>query len=107
MRANPWLVGFTRLMYNPPEVPGVRDALAGRFEQAREWQAKLIRRGQTLGVVRADLPVELLQALLIGADEAADRWFVIHWDELGPEENERLFTEVFHIFRRMLELPAT
>ncbi len=105
VRANPWLVGFTRLMYDPPEISGVRDAMAEKFNAARQWQAELIRRGQDFGTVRSDLPVELLQALLVGADEAGDRWFVKNWDGLGEKEVERLFREVFAIFRRMLEPP--
>jgi AcrR family transcriptional regulator len=105
VRANPWLVGFTRLIYDPPDVAGIREDLAGKFEEARQWQAGLIRRGQELGAVRKDLPVELLQALLVGADEAGDRWFVENWERLGEREVERLFEEVFAIFRRMLEPP--
>ena len=105
IRANPWLVGFTRLMYDPPEIAGVRESLAEKFDEARQWQAELIRRGQTLGAVRVDLPVELLQALLVGADEAGDRWFVSNWENLEEKEIERLFQEVFAIFKRMLEDP--
>ena len=75
------------------------------FDRAWQWQAELIRGGQALGAVRDDLPVELLQALLVGADEAGDRWFVTNWDDLGEHEIERLFKEVFAIFRRMLETP--
>jgi AcrR family transcriptional regulator len=105
VRSNPWLVGFTRLMYEPPDIAGVRASLAEKFNEARQWQAKLIRRGQALGTVRDDLPVELLQALLVGADEAGDRWFVNNWDGLEEREIERLFQEVFAIFRRMLEAP--
>jgi len=104
-RANPWVAGFTRLIYNPPDVPEIREALAELFAKAREFQAELIRRGQELGSVRDDLPVELLQALLIGADEAGDRWFVDNWERLGDDEVERLFEEVFAIFRRMMEPP--
>ena len=105
IRANPWLVGFTRMMYDPPEIAGVRESLAEKFDEARQWQAELIRRGQTLGAVRVDLPVELLQALLVGADEAGDRWFVSNWENLEEKEIERLFKEVFAIFKRMLESP--
>ena len=105
VRANPWLVGFTRLMYDPPDIAGIRDSMSEKFDEARQWQAELIRKGQSLGTVRDDLPVELLQALLVGADEAGDRWFVSNWDDLGEEEVERLFHEVFAIFRRMLEPP--
>jgi AcrR family transcriptional regulator len=103
IRSKPWLVGFTRMIYDPPNVPGIREALAERFDTAREFQAELIRRGQELGTVRDDLPVGLLQALLIGADEATDRWFVANWDRHDDNEIERLSSEVFAIFRRMME----
>lgn len=104
-RKNPWLVGFTRMIYDPPDIPGIRKALAEKFNEAREWQVGLIRQGQSIGTVRDDLPEELLQVLLVGADEAGDRWFVENWDRLGEDEIERLFEEVFAIFRRMLEPP--
>jgi AcrR family transcriptional regulator len=102
---NPWLVGFTRLMYDPPESISVREALAEKFAEVRQWQAGLIRRGQDVGAVRSDMPPELLQAMLAGADEAGDRWFVDNWNRLEEAEIERLFEEVFAIYRRMLEPP--
>jgi len=106
IRANPWLVGFTKMIYNPPDVPEIQAALAEKFGEAREIQSALIHRGQSLGTVRDDLPTGLLQVLLIGADEAADQWFVGNWNDLEDDEIERLFTEVFAIFRRMLEPPS-
>ena len=105
IRENPWLIGFTRLLYEPPEIPGVREAVAEKFAEARTWQADLIRRGQDIGTVRGDLPAELLQALLVGADEAADRWLFSHWETTDPAEMERICSEMFAIFRRMLESP--
>jgi len=106
IHANPWLVGFTRLMYDPPQTVGIREALTQKFNEARQWQADLILRGQEVGAVRSDLPAELLQVLLVGADEAGDRWMVENWERFEEDEVERLLEEVFAIFRRMLE-PAS
>jgi AcrR family transcriptional regulator len=105
IHANPWLLGFTRLMYSPPQTVGVRKALAEKFDQMRRWQAGMISRGQDVGAVRSDLPAELLLVLLVGADEAGDRWLVENWERLGEDEVERILEEVFAIFRRMLEPP--
>ena len=58
-----------------------------------------------MGAVRDDLPAELLQALLVGADEAGDRWMVANWESFDESEVERLFNEVFAIFQRMLAPP--
>ena len=104
---NPWLVGAGQLFYHPPDVPTVKAGLAGLLARAREWQAELLRRGQAIGAVRDDLPLDLLQTLLVGADEAVDHWFVDNWDRLDENELERLFVEVFAIFRRMVEPPPS
>ncbi len=105
VRDYPWLIGLGRLFYNPPDVPEIKARVEEVLNQARDWQAGLIRRGQTIGAVRDDLPVELLLALLVGADEAVDQWFALNWDKLDHAEIDRLFTEVFAIFRRMMEPP--
>ena len=105
-REHPWMVGFIRMIYDPPAIPEIERSLAERFAEAREFQGALIRRGQELGTVRDDLPVDLMLALLTGADEAADRWFVNHWDHKSDDEIERLSEEVFAIFRRMVEPPS-
>jgi AcrR family transcriptional regulator len=107
VRDYPWLIGLGRLFYNPPDVPKIKARVEEVLNQARAWQADLIRRGQTIGAVRDDLPVELLLALLVGADEAVDQWFALNWDDLDTVEIDRLFTEVFAIFRRMMEAPTT
>ena len=101
----PWLVGLARLMYDPPEAAGVREALAEKFAEVRQWQEDLIRRGQHVGAVRSDLPADLLRALLVGADEAGDQWFVANWNRFDEDEIERLSEEVVAIYRRMLEAP--
>ena len=49
---------------------------------------------------------ELLQVLLVGADEAGDRWMVEHWEQFDENEIEHIFEEIFAIFRRMLEPAA-
>lgn len=102
---NPWLVGLGRLFYAPPADARVAALLAARFEQARAWQLAMLRRGQEVGAVRDDLPLGLLLAVLVGADEAADRWLVANWEELGNDDAERLADTVFAVLRRMLEPP--
>jgi AcrR family transcriptional regulator len=85
--------------------PALHNLMREASARVREnpWLVGL--RGQEVGAVRDDIPAELLQALLVGADEAGDRWFVDNWDRLEETEIERLFEEVFAIYRRMLERP--
>ncbi len=105
VREQPWVVGVTRLLYDPPADERIRQTVARSFDEARRWQAAVLERGQEIGAVRSDLPADLLLVMLVGADEAGDRWLVTRWDELGTDRQERLSEAVFDVLRRMLAPP--
>jgi hypothetical protein len=46
---------------------------------------QLIKRGQELGVIRADLPDDLLFAWLNALDQASDQWLMSHWEQMDRE----------------------
>ena len=73
---------FPRLRMEPAAVDAVKPAL----EWGRRWTRAIVSRGQELGVVRRDLPLELLVEITMAMDEAADRWLAEHaaeYDEAG------------------------
>ena len=75
-------------------------------EELQEWSerslAAYLKRGQELGVVRTDLPFELLVVMTRGLDDAGDRWMLERWDELIPDERARLFDVRVDAMRDML-----
>ena len=101
-REEPWLVAVGRLAYSPPKDAKPAGAVAEMFEGARAFLLAVLRLGQELGTVRADLPEDLLVVMLTAADTAADHWMVDHWDELGTEEAERIARTVFEAVRALL-----
>lgn len=105
-RANPWLVGFLRLLDGPSD--DVRDLqeVRDRVSATRVWQEEVIRRGQELGVVRRDLPIGFLEALVGGARERAEGWLLDAPDGLSDRQVEGLRDAVFTTIRRMLEPPG-
>ncbi len=105
-REEPWLTAVGKLAYHPPREGAPAGAVARMFEDARAFQEGLLRKGQALGTVRADLPQELLIAMLTAADAAADHWMVDHWEELGHEEAVRIGRTVFGAIRAMMS-PAS
>jgi AcrR family transcriptional regulator len=105
-RLEPWLIAVWKLAYHPPPSGVAASAVAEVFERGRAFLKALVRRGQELGVVRTDLPEELLIAVFTGADDAADHWLVDHWDSLGPVEVERLSRRAFDTMRGLLAPPA-
>lgn len=102
-REEPWKVAVAKLAYHPPREEKAARAVAELHEGAQAFLRSLLRRGQALGVVRKDLPEELLAALLTGADHAADHWLVDHWECLGSDEVGRLSARTFDAIQGMLE----
>jgi len=79
-------------------------AAAGRLADVGQglWRA-IIERGQFLGVIRTDLPTDLMVAIVMGADQGGDRWLMEHWDELSGEELRLIVDGRVDLMRDMLD----
>lgn len=62
----------------------------------------LLEKGQELGVIRTDLPNELLVGLFIAVDDAADRWLLARWHSLEQEEVEDIVRRIILGLERLL-----
>ncbi len=100
---NEWYVkvgrAFTRLRGDPHTT----DAVQEMVEWARDLTRSILQRGQTLGVVRRDIPLTLLVDILMAVDAAGDRWFLEHWDALPEKELKRLADAELDMIRDMLD----
>jgi AcrR family transcriptional regulator len=99
---SPWMMGLFRALYNLSASVRERDAMKAYVDQIWSWFTVLIKRGQELGVVRTDLPDDLLFALVTGLDGASDQWLMDHWDELAPEQAESLLRRVAEMIRLIM-----
>lgn len=103
---DPVVAGFAKqLVRVSPEAPLGR-ALADYTGRLERWIADLLRRGQAVGAVRDDLPLELLAHLMTGLGESIDRWLLGRWESLAPATAERLPDQLFDLFVR-LAAPTT
>ena len=73
---------FPRLRMEPEAVDAVKPAL----EWGRSWTRRILSRGQEVGVIRKDLPLELMVELTMAMDEAADRWQAEHAGDYTEDE---------------------
>ena len=101
-RREPWLLTVWKLAYHTPPPGAPAEVVSEVFDDARAFQKALLRRGQELGVVRTDLPEDLLISILTGLDNAADHWLADHWETLGFDEVARLAQRVLETIRRTL-----
>lgn len=99
---NGWLIKFGGMFYGL-RADAKHGAPTGRvFETARRWVEIVIVRGQSLGVIRQDIPNSLLIDSTMGLFESLDRWVVAHWDDLTDEERRALPATHIGLFRDLL-----
>jgi AcrR family transcriptional regulator len=60
----------------------------------------MVRRGQALGLVRDDIPQDLLLAWLGALDRSGDDWLLAHWDALTRDEIAQVADQVSAAMRR-------
>lgn len=97
-----WLLSAAKAIWGLPREARTQGPLGEAFSEMEGWMAALLGRGQELGVVRADIPTGLLLAMALGMDEAADRWVLDHFDELGQEEMARIWKIIIQMWQRLL-----
>lgn len=105
-RLDPSAIAVHRAFHKIPATVRETGALARVQDSVSAWMAKLLEKGQELGVVRTDLPRELLISLAISMDEAGDRWVLDRWEALSPKELDALATGLFDTLQRALEAKA-
>lgn len=62
----------------------------------------LLKRGQELGVIRTDIPDDLLMAWVEAVDDAHDGWLLRHWPELDREALSAAADRVVDALRRLI-----
>jgi AcrR family transcriptional regulator len=101
IRAQPWLVGVTRLLHEPPADADVERLLRTKLCEAHQFVGALLRRGQEVGMVRTDMPMEMLLSVLTAADHAGDRWMLAHWNDLDDAQRGAVAESILDLWRRI------
>jgi AcrR family transcriptional regulator len=102
-QGNEWWVKLGKAYQRLLSEPGAEEATRRILTLHRGWWKSMIDRGQVLGVIRTDLPQDLLVEIVIGADEGGDRWLMEHWNRLSQEEIQVIVDGRVDLLRDMLE----
>lgn len=76
-------------------------AIADFTCRVEAYTTGLLERGQAVGAVRTDLPLELLAHLITGLGESIDRWLFTRWESLTPAEMTVLPDQLTNLFVRL------
>lgn len=102
MQRNEWFVRLGRSFYRMRGAGG-RKATKRVFDWIGNWTARVLERGQRLGVVRTDLPMEFLVELALAVGETGDRWLLSRWHDMTRKQRERMLAAELDAFHRLLE----
>jgi AcrR family transcriptional regulator len=98
----PWLLGLSRAVLGLPREVKRTEPLKSLADEAIDWMAALLRRGRELGVVREDVPDELLVELIWAMDGVHDRWLGAHWQDMDSGERSRTTSLFVSLLKRIL-----
>jgi AcrR family transcriptional regulator len=82
LRDHPTIVALAKRFVASPSAMSAPKVRA-KYSAFRLWFTDFLRRGQQVGAVRKDVPLDLLCTLAFGWGEALDRWTIAHWDEVA------------------------
>ena len=105
MQRDPKLLALGRVYYALPAEMRNQGPLADSLHDMMGWALRLITHGQKLGLVRTDLPVDVLLELMVAVDQVLDRWLIAHYEEMSQAELLRAAETSLALHRRLLEPP--
>jgi AcrR family transcriptional regulator len=105
-RQQPWLFGAARSVERLTPESLQREPLADLARRLMAGIETLITRGQELGLIRTDLPAELLFAWFRALDGASDDWLLAHLEQLDPGTIRRISRQTLATIKQALTPPT-
>lgn len=107
LRKHPTLAALSKRFVGEPPSVMAAPQVGVMYTAFRAWLTGLLEKGQKVGAVRTDLPMDLLVGMSFGFGEAFDRWTIANWDRVGASEETvtSVIDACMDLFRRMLAPP--
>lgn len=98
----PWVFGVAK-SGGPVDLEALMQGDLGDYWQDVEGLLEnILRQGIALGVVRNDLPEELLFSLVLALDETHDRWLVKRLPAMSQEELQAAAAQMVGLLKKLL-----
>ena len=100
---NDWWMKLGKAFHRLQQEAGAESATGRLLEVGKGWWRSVVDRGQVLGVIRTDLPQDLLVEIVMGADQGGDKWMMEHWDQFSEQDLKRIVDARVDLLRDMLD----
>jgi len=98
----PWLFASLRVAGRISPSTLEREPLATLAKQLRTWVMAIVKRGQEVGVIRDDIPDDLIFAWLQALDDASDQWLLARWKDLDRAAIAQISDQTVDAMRRAM-----
>jgi len=88
IKENPDFVRLARGLFSLISSGNIPDSVAEVFNDWKSIMTAIVSRGQDMGEVRKDIPLDLLVNILWSIGESIDFWILSHIDEFSTKELE-------------------
>jgi len=105
-RQQPWLFGAARAALQLSAESLEQDSLRDLATNLTAGMSALIEKGQSLGLIRTDLPTGLLETWFRAIDGSSDDWLLAHLDQLDEEMLRQIAEATVEATRRILADPG-
>lgn len=102
LQERPWVLGLVKSAGRLTPAQIADTGLTETFGQLRALLERMIAQGQELGVIRTDLPADLLLNMFMAVDDALDQWLLANWSELTTAEIDPIANKVLDGLQRLL-----
>jgi len=98
----PWVFGVVK-SDGPIDMEALANTQLGDASQDVEGLLEsILRQGMALGVVRTDLPDDLLFSLVVALDEAHDKWLLSHMSTMNQTELQAAAAQMVALLQQLL-----
>jgi AcrR family transcriptional regulator len=98
----PWLFAAIRAAGHLSPDARKQEPLTSIAQQIRAYAMSFVTRGQEIGLIRSDIPVELLLDWIAALDRASDTWLLARWEQLDREAIAKMSDQTVDAMRRVL-----
>lgn len=100
---HPEFIQIGRMFYRSRDTAEDLDLTQDLLAVSGDWIERILRCGQTLGLLRDDVPNSFLMDSVMALGMAVDRWMLSHWDDMEKDQRADLQNQAFDMFVRLLE----
>lgn len=101
-KERPWVFGAMKSVGSLPAELLTQEPFASFVATLQSLLRQLLGTGQRLGVVRTDLPLDLLYLLVMAIDDTYDQWMLSQWADIDEAGIETAVAHIIQLLQRLL-----